>query len=216
MMRGCRRVSIHAPARVRPGDGDGKPRGILFQSTHPQGCDPAAMPRPPPRWCFNPRTRKGATSSCPRARHRRQFQSTHPQGCDVVRADTRRDLKVSIHAPARVRRQLKYQQLSGVGSFNPRTRKGATATRSGWTSTATGFNPRTRKGATTRESPVGVRRQVSIHAPARVRLFLFRNILAAERFQSTHPQGCDIGAAEAAITSAVSIHAPARVRLAYG
>ncbi len=120
------KVSIHAPARVRPDRYLPRPRQPRFQSTHPQGCDPPTAGPPRHPWCFNPRTRKGATlkpcpfcggaglfqsthpqgcdASGPRARDRASaFQSTHPQGCDQPRPRGSNLAPVSIHAPARVR-----------------------------------------------------------------------------------------------------------------
>ncbi len=78
------RVSIHAPARVRHSDIDAGTALAVFQSTHPQGCDPCAGPGRKSACCFNPRTRKGATNKEAYLYTEEQFQSTHPQGCDVM------------------------------------------------------------------------------------------------------------------------------------
>ena len=60
--------------------------------------------------------------------------------------------------------------LYGLHSFNPRTRKGATYYASLIYPTHWSFNPRTRKGATVQDiNPQGYY-EVSIHAPAKVRL----------------------------------------------
>ena len=161
-------VSIHAPARVRPSITNSDGSQSRFQSTHPQGCDLSAPAGNPAPYCFNPRTRKGATRSMPRHSPRGGFQSTHPQGCDLgltpgyqpgaafqsthpQGCDGDDGLRqaaslVSIHAPARVRRGNRLSRAPGPG-----------------------FNPRTRKGATRRGTLRGRPGQVSIHAPARVR-----------------------------------------------
>ena len=99
--------------------------------------------------------------------------------------------------------------------------------------TAWSFNPRTRKGATAmahrpfQADPVSIhaparvrprqtgpsgRRRVSIHAPARVRQVCFHHRLMSSWFQSTHPQGCDSKRLSGKTDLLVSIHAPARVR----
>ena len=119
---------------------------------------------------------------------------------------------VSIHAPAKVRRDF------------VRTSPQVTC-----------FNPRTRKGATSSVSAVMCISKVSIHAPAKVRLRTRYHIPHIRRFQSTHPQRCDIMAyppmlevykfqsthpqrcdlydSKKTEDDGVSIHAPAKVRL---
>ena len=141
---------------------------------------------------FNPRTRKGATAA--------------PGGSRGAKV-------VSVHAPARVRPP---GSISGIGcaSFNPRTRKGATSGSGASARSMRRFNPRTRKGATGEYRTAPGVDPVSIHAPARVRPSLFwtrrysdsfnprtRKGATSPRygragmttFQSTHPQGCDVG-----------------------
>ena len=124
---------------------------------------------------------------------------------------------VSIHAPVRVRRTYRRAFLA-EGSFNPRTREGATRYCRGVINdcmvsihapvrvrpskgirlySRPGFNPRTREGATSSRLNDFYLGGVSIHAPVRVRL---------------SPLGQEHGSPE------VSIHAPVRVRqfIAYG
>ena len=119
------KVSIHAPVWVRLGRRSYSASGILFQFTHPCGCD---IPSPLKRYAtlrFNSRTRVGATfcqayglplyevsihapvwvrlqryakpgSKC-------QFQFTHPCGCDARKMTLSCIGLVSIHAPVWVR-----------------------------------------------------------------------------------------------------------------
>ena len=97
-------VSIHAPVWVRLLPYCQFFPYILFQSTHPFGCDVRSPCYPRAKHCFNPRTRLGATMICydypppslvsihaPVWVRRAtfiflfpiiSFQSTHPFGCD--------------------------------------------------------------------------------------------------------------------------------------
>ena len=93
---------------------------------------------------------------------------------------------VSIHAPVRVRRTYRRAFLA-EGSFNPRTREGATSSR---------LNDFYLGGVSihapvrVRLSPLGQEHgspEVSIHAPVRVRQFIAYGVLEMEEFQSTHP-----------------------------
>ena len=98
------KVSIHAPVWVRLGRRSYSASGILFQFTHPCGCD---IPSPLKRYAtlrFNSRTRVGAT-----------FCQAY--GLPLY--------EVSIHAPVWVRRQKDDIVLYRIG-FNSRTRVGAT------------------------------------------------------------------------------------------
>ncbi len=136
--RGCDATALYRPSLRR-----------VFQSTHPRGCDLLFTAFGNQYWCFNPRTREGATSRVvplehfaapcfnPRTREGATscaykssraalFQSTHPRGCDLV---TRR-------APDAAQRLFQ--------STHPR-------------------------GCDLQRLPVGAAQAVSIHAPARVR-----------------------------------------------
>ena len=141
---------------------------VVFQSTHPRGCDHWRLYVLHMRAGFNPRTREGATHELERgfdggavsihapARVRRPgrcprrcahgFQSTHPRGCDPARAKTcGRWLFQSTHPRG--------CDHSDVGIDHP----------------PQSFNPRTREGATNGLDADKLDGKVSIHAPARVR-----------------------------------------------
>ena len=77
---------------------------LLFQSTHPHGVRPCAIPRPPiTHSCFNPRTHTGcdAFASKPMSILRCFNPRTHT-GCDPYHFQpVRHGFQVSIHAPTR-------------------------------------------------------------------------------------------------------------------
>ena len=183
-----------------------------FQFTHPCGCDQpyAGVWGNPdvsihaPVWVrpgpyshhkthkgFNSRTRVGATAvPTPSRRARTGFNSrtrvgaTRPQdGRCFVRT-------VSIHAPVWVRRGAAESRRLHIPSFNSRTRVGAT--------------PSLPASKTSRG--------VSIHAPVWVRLYGTYSKQGANRFQFTHPCGCDLAAIKSNFEAMVSIHAPVWVR----
>ena len=114
---------------------------------------------------FNPRTREGATPDVS-GRHLPQ--------------------RVSIHAPVRVR-----LQLFGIFILTPLVSIHAPVRVrpiSGCRETASRrFNPRTREGATYVPFGQTLHRNVSIHAPVRVRLHDIDVSGFIEMFQSTHP-----------------------------
>ena len=143
-----RKVSIHAPARVRPTAWTPTSSTARFQSTHPRGCDQRKPKHKGEEECFNPRTREGATWQCLVAA-RLFLVSIHAPARvrlgEVMSTDT--EINVSIHAPARVRpargtmpgcrrtvsihaparvRRVPRRHRATQGSFNPRTREGAT------------------------------------------------------------------------------------------
>ena len=142
---------------------------MLFQFTHPCGCDACASSHCNHATGFNSRTRVGATvrrghdpraiagfnsrtrvGATPRRRtnvSRAMFQFTHPCGCDVEPV-----AKPPYYA---------------------------------------GFNSRTRVGATSPTTLNTCTRPVSIHAPVWVRLELIAALAEATGFQFTHPCGCD-------------------------
>ena len=77
-------------------------------------------------------------------------------------------------------------------SFNPRTHTGATSCRRSCRRWYHCFNPRTHTGATLSLAAQNhPKRQVSIHAPIRVRPSLPYRWMRTRSFQSTHPYGCD-------------------------
>ena len=142
---------------------------LVFQSTHPVGCDDTLLclcgvwasfnPRIPWDATLSPALRRRATCvSIHASRGMRQktvngstfvsmFQSTHPVGCD-------------LRSPVLTRL---------LSSFNPRIP---------WDATPAGA------GA---ESAV----RVSIHASRGMRQWYSNSLIIVVMFQSTHPVGCD-------------------------
>ena len=102
-------VSIHAPVWVRRRSYSALTGSILFQFTHPCGCDLPLGIHSPCRKGFNSRTRVGATKIKNQKTNNRKFQFTHPCGCDGLRE--------------------KYEGKNT--GFNSRTRVGATSGGSG-------------------------------------------------------------------------------------
>ena len=207
------KVSIHAPVWVRLGRRSYSASGILFQFTHPCGCD---IPSPLKRYAtlrFNSRTRVGAT-----------FCQAY--GLPLY--------EVSIHAPVWVRLQRyakpgrsDWFQFTHPCGCDPRPRDIVNF----WIS----FNSRTRVGATSKPKPSTDKQHVSIHAPVWVRprnpfvcRLIFRVSIHAPvwvrrqkrivtgrdmEFQFTHPCGCDSVGMRGIVNPKVSIHAPVWVRL---
>ena len=143
----------------------------MFQSTHPCGVRPAALPTPrKPQGCFNPRTpagcdNDGALFGSIIAR----FNPRTPAGCDLQDRDGRvRSRRVSIHAPLR----------------------GATITSLFVANDDIGFNPRTPAGCDPPVCLLGgdVETFQSTH-PCGVRLTGLHPGILIGRFQSTHPCG---------------------------
>ena len=150
LRRGCagRRVSIHAPVRVR-------------QDQH----EPALL-----QAGFNSRTRKGATSHC-HQRNQAAFVSIHaPVRVRPARRLRRgQERRVSIHAPVRVRRGTRRRPRGRPCCFNSRTRKGATLVcRVGFHQGGVSIHApvRVRRDIQGEDDQ---RAMVSIHAPVRVR-----------------------------------------------
>ena len=186
-------VSIHAPARMRHDFQYILSNEFMFQSTHPRGCDAVHWMSYYAINCFNPRTREDAT--CER----------------LAISDGQR---VSIHAPARMRRGINFEAEEAIkfqsthprgcdawsracfcgmvqSSFNPRTREDATGLKKPQHYYFWRFNPRTREDATGETVIYPNINTVSIHAPARMRPQLLLLLL---------------------LPLLVSIHAPARMR----
>ena len=184
---------------------------VLFQSTHPQGCDSGCGRSARGACRFNPRTRKGATMHTPRPGPGRS---------------------VSIHAPARVRPDS-FMRSRLVACFNPRTRKGATGN-AAQMSTGLQFQSTHPQGCDRQDvgviglggvsihAPARVRPlmglmddagvPVSIHAPARVRLTSWSRISRRPGFNPRTRKGATCRRHGDGAVRAVSIHAPARVR----
>ena len=184
----------------------------MFQFTHPCGCDCKQPDGPPHSASFNSRTRVGATPvpvillisglvsiHAPvwvrQANQNLQpinnmFQFTHPCGCDLATP-------------------------SYVGSFSvfqfthPCGCDGRSELSPGGTWS---FNSRTRVGATVSFNMFGSYDMVSIHAPVWVRHESPQNPNHNNRFQFTHPCGCDWGRYGWTLPTLVSIHAPVWVR----
>ena len=163
-------VSIHAPIRVRHAkpQADSLLAGVSIHAPIRVRHSRTAAHETDQR--FNPRTHTGATANFWEDDCYEQFQSTHPYGCDHS------DSSCLLWTPG----------------FNPRTHTGATGVNVHCGCYA-GFNPRTHTGATTLEKmlpenmlfqsthPYGCdvigqllwpAKDVSIHAPIRVRLLL--------------------------------------------
>ena len=187
-------VSIHAPARVRPagcspqsaGWGfnprtrEGATRTVCighrallgFQSTHPRGCDFSVR-----RWCRAPavsihapaRVRQGAGQH----HYIHRLVSIHAPA--RVRRDVtlhlRRNGDVSIHAPVRVRPAPAQCACTTRKCFNPRTREGATRAEKAPCNHALFQSTHPRGCDTNLRHAHDEAREVSIHAPARVRLW---------------------------------------------
>ena len=121
-----RRVSIHAPVRVRLNAALLLAAVNRFNSRTREGATPFSV-RPVAEPCgFNSRTREGATknqqncyqvSSC--------FNSRTREGATQVHKLNELSNPVSIHAPVRVRHNKTVMSWVCI-SFNSRTREGAT------------------------------------------------------------------------------------------
>ena len=141
------KVSIHAPVWVRLGRRSYSASGILFQFTHPCGCD---IPSPLKRYAtlrFNSRTRVGAT-----------FCQAY--GLPLY--------EVSIHAPVWVRRFRGYRGKMDTKFQFTHPCGCDLASHNGYRVTH-GFNSRTRVGATRSSRAGATAHGVSIHAPVWVR-----------------------------------------------
>ncbi len=162
-------VSIHAPVWVRRKSRGTALKASLFQFTHPCGCDPYR--------------RHGLAQDG-------VFQFTHPCGCDLLLALREPSPFVSIHAPVWVRPTrygykcfyLLFQFTHPCGCDLPGPGRPALLGR---------FNSRTRVGATRRIRRRMQQEPVSIHAPVWVRHLWLVVCGIENKFQFTHPCGCD-------------------------
>ena len=191
-LKGAGHVSIHAPAwgataaKIRLVGGDVMfqsthpvgcdglwpwftPDDVLFQSTHPRGVRPMPLvmePCLPHR--FNPRTRVGCDDQ------------RHPERCPVDGFNPRTRVGCD-------RRPLSQASMTRCG-FNPRTRVGCDLARDGGHHGHTCFNPRTRVGCDCPCQPFSA---------------------AGKSFNPRTRVGCDVGQQPVATVALVSIHAPA-------
>ena len=185
---------------------------LLFQFTHPCGCDTFDLILSQAETGFNSRTRVGATLvSCPIAtmrpvsihapvwvRHLLQesnrdtvgFQFTHPCGCDKTFGLSGKLRRVSIHAPVWVR-LLSINAATGHMPFQFTHPCGCDFTNHYPANAGYCFNSRTRVGATDEELELIAALAVSIHAPVWVRHDKSVSYSSAMLFQFTHPCGCD-------------------------
>ena len=143
---------------------------LTFQSTHPRGVRPES-------------TTAFLSSGL--------FQSTHPRGVRRLGSPSmRRQVRVSIHAPARGATCQGLCALCVCARFNPRTREGCDGFRTCCLQPRPRFNPRTREGCDG---------------------LPFTDMGRKVLFQSTHPRGVrPDGGRKLCPACGVSIHAPAR------
>ena len=188
-------VSIHAPVWVRPGVAQQGAQPDGFQFTHPCGCDwkiPAAHRK---IHCFNSRTRVGATSP---------------------RSSVNYFFVVSIHAPVWVRHAL-IVSIHAFEAFQFTHPCGCDFHGLHSDAQGRGFNSRTRVGATRDCHNCAYKNIVSIHAPVWVRHQTYSPLSIDERFQFTHPCGCDasdwtVGTCGASFNSRTRVGATSRRR----
>ena len=164
---------------------------LAFQSTLPRRSDCTSVTVRSGMPYFNPRSREGATPPALQS-----FKETI----------------ISIHAPAKERLLVNSLILSAL-DFNPRSREGATPAGITWTGQIWDFNPRSREGATEISRIFISLRRISIHAPAKERLYRRRASALVPGFQSTLPRRSDTLAAHFdGDEYTISIHAPAKER----
>ena len=185
------RISIHAPARERPGSRDPASTIPGFQSTLPQGSDGDFSSLYSIHPHFNPRSRKGANRSCTRTGKPWRFQSTLPQGSDKCHAVPEKGLFRFQSTLPQGSDDPVWTAACHVQNFNPRSRKGATAARSvaarpAWISIHAPARERHRLFEDGQYISV-----ISIHAPARERQSSMSRKRKSVEFQSTLPQGSD-------------------------
>ena len=184
-----------------------------FQSTLPRRSDRLWVSVPYSLWRFQS-TLPRRSDGCPeRYNHPKQiFQSTLPR-----RSDTFDRLKSSngiFQSTLPRRSDVPWKMVqTWPHNFNPRSREGATMWMKPMQPYRSNFNPRSREGATRlplwnflklrdfnpRSREGATRRwvriyrggQISIHAPAKERLYLLRPVWITERFQSTLPRRSD-------------------------
>ena len=161
-------VSIHAPVWVRRLGVDLDVVRVVFQFTHPCGCDCFRPVQMGTCLGFNSRTRVGATLSGNMIPSLVSFQFTHPCGCDVQAPWVRAFLEVSIHAPVWVRL---HQRVQGCARdmFQFTHPCGCDTAGLGRPRPGQSFNSRTRVGATYCRGCGFRHSRVSIHAPVWVR-----------------------------------------------
>ena len=140
---------------------------------------------------FNPRSREGATTTGFKDFAKNRFQSTLPRGSDLVSDSSASTvILISIHAPARERRERVRGCVCAHESFQSTLPRGSDARR--------------------RADFLGS--DISIHAPARERPLTTFSAATDSAFQSTLPRGSDSDVFFATSILLISIHAPARER----
>ncbi len=143
----------------------------LFRSTPPRRGDQGLATGSQAPECFDPRPREGATCGC-RTRQRvwARFDPRPREGATSAPTPSLSSADVSIHAPAKGRRQIEVVagRYNMFRSTPPRRGdQSATSFRAGRAS----FDPRPREGATWLLRAVDPQVDVSIHAPAKGRRY---------------------------------------------
>ena len=164
----------HFNPRTRVGCDDasvkGKPRDLMFQSTHPRGVRPSwPLIVPTGGKCFNPRTRVG---------------------CDGHRQDLHLRGQVSIHAPAWGATPGRAPDGAVEVRFNPRTRVGCdrSACANGRQDALVSIHAPA-WGATERQTVICGRYWFQSTHPRGVRPHGRGSVITGGKFQSTHPRG---------------------------
>ena len=106
-------------------------KAFCFNCSHPWRCDSNISQIISYVFCFNSRTREGATRYWLSRWYNFQFQFTHPRRCDEIKKQLSKPTVVSIHAPVKVRRSTNTSKIK-QSCFNSRTREGATRIDSRW------------------------------------------------------------------------------------
>ena len=120
-----------------------------------------------------------------------RFQLTHPWGCDEYHIPRTRDNYISTHTPVRVwHKPHLYITVFDISTHTPvRVWPDILQTCNGEDGH---FNSHTREGVTLWKKSVLVMPQISTHTPVRVWLYAHMQEKPRERFQLTHPWGCDM------------------------
>ena len=189
-LKGCIRVSIHAPA---------------WGATccHLSGLRAIIVSIHAPAW--------GATASMD-MQITCTIVSIHAPawGATTPLSLPRRAFIVSIHAPAWGATQIPSIDTLCHNGFNPRSRVGSDFSANPFLQLSYGFNPRSRVGSDFIRRAVKGCEGVSIHAPAWGATLAMRCLTTVDMFQSTLPRGERPGAACVGhAIRKVSIHAPA-------
>ena len=119
------------------------------------------------------------------------FQLTHPWGCDgqFGCGFSCRDC-ISTHTPVRVWHSG--NNNSTITNISTHTPVRVWRYSESFPELSTYFNSHTREGVTLWKKSVLVMPQISTHTPVRVWLYAHMQEKPRERFQLTHPWGCDM------------------------